>query len=138
MVAGFPRSSLLCGTSLHFRVLSRASRRRMFGLIPSPRGTAVSLRDATQAQLPPETPRYPLGRLIYEGSKLFWRTGESLRIAMHEVIASEFRMHLLHRNVRQYIGHDLFAFLLPKSPVNFAKHLSAGPRRLPLPSTFVI
>ncbi|CAN0216058.1 unnamed protein product [Ectocarpus sp. 6 AP-2014] len=40
--------------------------------------------EVAQAQLPPEQPRYPLGTLIYEGSKLFWRTGESLRIAMHE------------------------------------------------------
>ncbi|CAM9759866.1 unnamed protein product, partial [Ectocarpus fasciculatus] len=40
--------------------------------------------EVAQAQLPPEQPRYPLGNLIYEGSKLFWRTGESLRIAMHE------------------------------------------------------
>ncbi|CBN79555.1 conserved unknown protein [Ectocarpus siliculosus] len=40
--------------------------------------------EVAQAQLPPEQPRFPLGTLIYEGSKLFWRTGESLRIAMHE------------------------------------------------------
>ncbi|CAN0406137.1 unnamed protein product, partial [Ectocarpus sp. 12 AP-2014] len=40
--------------------------------------------EVAQAQLPPQQPRYPLGTLIYEGSKLFWRTGESLRIAMHE------------------------------------------------------
>eukprot|EP00752_Nemacystus_decipiens_P003647 g3361.t1 len=40
--------------------------------------------EASKAQLCSEKPRHPLGKLIYEGSKLFWRIGESLRIAMHE------------------------------------------------------